>query len=97
MRIGIIGATGQVGGVMRTLLAERNFPADEVRFFASARSAGKTLPWNGGEIRVEDSATADFSGPVLVLVGEALAAELARQDQHSGGGEKWRARGDSNL
>ena len=42
--IGIVGATGQVGVAMRSILEERNFPADEVRFFASSRSAGKTLP-----------------------------------------------------
>ncbi|EFS64247.1 putative aspartate-semialdehyde dehydrogenase [Cutibacterium acnes HL063PA1] len=34
MKLGVFGATGQVGRVMRTLLAERHFPADEVRFFA---------------------------------------------------------------
>ena len=56
VRVGVVGATGQVGVVMRKLLAERNFPADEVRFFASARSAGKKLPWRGGEIVVEDAA-----------------------------------------
>ena len=44
LRIGVVGATGQVGAVMRRLLEERDFPADEVRFFASERSAGKTLP-----------------------------------------------------
>ena len=44
MRIGVFGATGQVGNVMRTLLFERNFPVDEIRYFASARSAGTTLP-----------------------------------------------------
>ena len=60
--IGVVGATGQVGTVMRQLLAERDFPADEVRFFASSRSAGKTLPWKGGEIVVEDAETADPSG-----------------------------------
>ena len=38
--IGVVGATGQVGQVMRTLLDERDFPATSVRFFASARSAG---------------------------------------------------------
>ncbi|CAA9301314.1 MAG: Aspartate-semialdehyde dehydrogenase, partial [uncultured Friedmanniella sp.] len=43
MRVGVFGATGQVGGVMRTLLAERGFPVTELRFFASARSAGRTL------------------------------------------------------
>ncbi len=47
MRVGVVGATGQVGGVMRRLLAEREFPVDEIRFFASARSAGTTLPWKG--------------------------------------------------
>src|SRR5690242_11622952 len=67
MRIGVFGATGQVGSVMRALLAERAFPVDEIRFFASARSAGMTLPWAGGEVTVEDSATADFSGLDIAL------------------------------
>lgn len=65
--IGVVGATGQVGGVMRALLEERNFPADQVRFFASPRSAGKTLPWRGGEIVVEDATTADPSGLDIAL------------------------------
>ncbi|HJR88852.1 MAG TPA: aspartate-semialdehyde dehydrogenase [Aeromicrobium sp.] len=67
MRIGVVGATGQVGAVMRKLLEERDFPADEVRFFASERSAGTTLPWKGGEIVVEDAATADPSGLDIAL------------------------------
>ncbi|HEX3207514.1 MAG TPA: aspartate-semialdehyde dehydrogenase, partial [Propionibacteriaceae bacterium] len=62
MRIGVFGATGQVGGVMRSLLEQRPFPIDKVRFFASARSAGRRLPWADGEIVVEDTATADFAG-----------------------------------
>ncbi|HEY5853417.1 MAG TPA: aspartate-semialdehyde dehydrogenase [Aldersonia sp.] len=66
-RVGVVGATGQVGAVMRTLLQERNFPADEVRFFASARSAGKTLPWRGGEVVVEDAETADPAGLDMAL------------------------------
>lgn len=52
---------------MRTLLAERGFPVEQIRFFASARSAGTTLPWDGGEIVVEDMASADFSGLDLAL------------------------------
>ena len=52
MDVGVFGATGQVGGVMRTLLKERNFPLDRVRFFASARSAGTTLPWGEQQITV---------------------------------------------
>ena len=50
LRVGVVGATGQVGAVMRRILAERDFPVAEIRFFASARSAGTTLPWDGGEI-----------------------------------------------
>ena len=45
--IGVVGATGQVGQVMRMLLEQRNFPADSVRFFASARSAGRKLSFRG--------------------------------------------------
>ena len=52
---------------MRTLLAERAFPADEVRFFASARSAGKKLEYRGEQIVVEDSETADPSGLDIAL------------------------------
>jgi aspartate-semialdehyde dehydrogenase len=67
MRVGIVGATGQVGGVMRAVLAERGFPVDELRLFASSRSAGRTLPWGDAEITVEDAATADFTGLDLAL------------------------------
>ncbi len=78
-RIGVVGATGQVGAVMRTLLAERNFPADEVRFFASPRSAGKKLPWGDGEIVVEDAATADPAGLDIALfsAGATMSREQA--------------------
>jgi aspartate-semialdehyde dehydrogenase len=62
LRVGIVGATGQVGRVVREILAERRFPLSELRFFASARSAGTTLPWADGQITVEDAATADPSG-----------------------------------
>ena len=67
MNVGVFGATGQVGGVMRRLLVERDFPIDRIRFFASARSAGRTLPFRGEEITVEDTAAADFSGLDLAL------------------------------
>jgi aspartate-semialdehyde dehydrogenase len=52
---------------MRTLLEERDFPLDEVRFFASARSAGTKIPFKGKDIEVEDTATADFSGLDIAL------------------------------
>jgi aspartate-semialdehyde dehydrogenase len=79
MRVGVVGATGQVGGVMRRLLAERSFPVDEIRFFASARSAGGTLQWQGVDIRIEDAAVADPSGLDVALfsAGGATSKELA--------------------
>lgn len=81
MRIGIVGATGQVGGVMRQVLAERDFPADEVRLFASARSAGRTLPCRGTDVTVEDAATADYSGLDIVLfsAGKGTSVQLAER------------------
>ncbi|CAN5503032.1 aspartate-semialdehyde dehydrogenase [soil metagenome] len=65
--IGVVGATGQVGQVMRTLLEDRDFPATSVRFFASSRSAGKKLSFRGQEIEVEDAETADPSGIDIAL------------------------------
>jgi len=62
LRVGIVGATGQVGAVMRRLLTERAFPVAQIRYFASTRSAGTTLPWRGEEVVVEDTATADPGG-----------------------------------
>jgi aspartate-semialdehyde dehydrogenase len=70
VNIGVVGATGQVGQVMRKLLEERDFPAfasADVRFFASARSQGKKLTFRGQEIEVEDAATADPSGLDIAL------------------------------
>ncbi len=52
---------------MRSILAQRNFPLDELRFFASSRSAGTKLPWLGGEITVEDAELADPSGLAVAL------------------------------
>ncbi|WP_037568868.1 aspartate-semialdehyde dehydrogenase [Phaeacidiphilus oryzae] len=84
MKVGIVGATGQVGGVMRRVLEERDFPVEQLRLFASARSAGRTLPWKGSEITVEDAAAADYSGLDIVLfsaggaTSKALAEKVAR-------------------
>lgn len=54
--VAVVGATGQVGRVMRAILEERSFPADKVRFFASSRSAGTTLEFRGEHVTVEDLA-----------------------------------------
>ncbi|MFD4522536.1 aspartate-semialdehyde dehydrogenase [Streptomyces sp. NPDC058470] len=81
MRVGIVGATGQVGTVMRRILVERDFPVDELRLFASARSAGSVLDG----VTVEDAATADYSGLDIVLfsaggaTSKALAEKVASQ------------------
>ncbi|MEU8922720.1 aspartate-semialdehyde dehydrogenase [Kitasatospora sp. NPDC048545] len=89
MKIGIVGATGQVGGVVREILAERAGredglgPVEQLRLFASARSAGRTLPWQGTEITVEDAATADYTGLDIVIfsaggsTSKALAPKAA--------------------
>src|SRR3954463_4012741 len=86
MRIGIVGATGQVGGVMRRILAERRFPVDQLRLFASARSAGRTLPWQSGEVTVEDAATADYRGLDVVLfsAGKGSSTEFAPRVAEAG-------------
>ncbi|MFS8583679.1 MAG: aspartate-semialdehyde dehydrogenase [Acidimicrobiia bacterium] len=79
MRVGVVGATGQVGGVMRDVLAARDVPVADIRFFASSRSAGRTLPWRDTEVVVEDAATADYTGLDIVLfsAGKATSLELA--------------------
>jgi aspartate-semialdehyde dehydrogenase len=78
LRVGIVGATGQVGGVVRQILAERNFPLAELRFFASARSAGSTLPWGDGEIVVEDAATADPTGLDIAIFSAGATTSRAQ-------------------
>jgi aspartate-semialdehyde dehydrogenase len=74
VRIGVIGATGQVGTIIRSVLVERAFPVDDVRFFASSRSVGRRLPWAGAEVDVEDADTADFAGIDLALMSTGAAA-----------------------
>jgi aspartate-semialdehyde dehydrogenase len=79
MSIGIVGATGQVGTVMRQILAERAFPVGQLRLFASARSAGRPIAWRDGEIVVEDAASADYRGLDIVLfsAGKETSKQLA--------------------
>ena len=67
MNVGIVGATGLVGEFMIASLAERNFPVQSLRLFASERSAGKRLRWKSTQILVEDAATADYAGLDVVF------------------------------
>jgi aspartate-semialdehyde dehydrogenase len=77
MRVGLFGATGQVGGVMLQILAERDFPVDELRLFSSARSAGRTLAWRDGEVTVEDADGASFAGLDIALFSAGATASRA--------------------
>ena len=84
--VAVVGATGQVGAVMRRLLDERDFPLESVRFFASARSAGTTLPWRGGEILVEDAATADLTGLDIALFSAGGSTSKALAPKYAAAG-----------
>lgn len=85
--VGIVGATGLVGGMMLDLLAERNFPLSKLRLFASARSAGSTIPFRGENITVEDASTADYSGLDIVFfsAGGSTSKALAPKVAAAGG------------
>ena len=86
LRVGVVGATGQVGTVMRALLDERDFPLAELRFFASARSAGSRLRWRDREITVEDADTADVSGLDIALFSAGAAASRVLAPRYAGAG-----------
>lgn len=79
--LAVVGATGQVGTVMRRLLAESAMPIESIRFFASARSAGRTLAWRDRDVVVEDAATADPSGVQIALfsAGGSTSREQAER------------------
>jgi aspartate-semialdehyde dehydrogenase len=75
--VGIYGATGQVGSVMRAVLETRRFPCSQLRLFASARSAGRQLDG----VTVEDVATADHRGVDVALfsMGASASREFAEK------------------
>ncbi|MGN6204980.1 aspartate-semialdehyde dehydrogenase [Humibacter sp.] len=75
--VGIVGATGQVGTVMRRILAERDFPVEKLRLFATSRSAGRTLEFKGEQIIVEDVETADPSGVDIALFSAGATGSRA--------------------
>jgi aspartate-semialdehyde dehydrogenase len=86
VRVGVVGATGQVGAVMRRLLEERDFPVAQIRYFASARSAGTTLPWRGEDVVVEDAATADPSGLDIALFSAGATTSRAQAPRFAAAG-----------
>lgn len=78
-QVGIVGATGLVGEMMRDILAERNFPLGGIRFFASPKSTGTKIAFQGKDVVVEDAATADYAGLDIVFfsAGGSTSLELA--------------------
>ena len=86
IRIGVVGATGQVGAVVRQLLEERDFPVAEIRYFASARSAGTTLPWKGEQITVEDASTADPTGLDVAIFSAGATTSKAQAPRFAAAG-----------
>jgi aspartate-semialdehyde dehydrogenase len=86
INIGVVGATGQVGTVVRRLLEERDFPVASIRFFASARSAGTALPWKGEQIVVEDAATADPTGLDVAIFSAGATTSKAQAPRFAAAG-----------
>lgn len=86
VNLAIVGATGQVGQVMREILAERDFPINSLRLFSSARSAGTEIDYRGQNIVVEDVATADYRGIDIALfsAGGAASREYAPKFAEAG-------------
>ncbi len=85
-RIGVVGATGQVGAVVRQILVDRDFPIDEIRFFASSRSAGSTLPFKGQDIVVEDAETADPTGLDIAIFSAGATLSKAQAPRFAAAG-----------
>lgn len=77
MRVGVVGATGAVGRRLLEILASRKFPVSELRAFASARSVGKELPWNGSIVRCQPLSHEGFNGVQIVFfdASDAVSAE----------------------
>ena len=86
LNVAVVGATGQVGKVMRRLLEERNFPVKSIRFFASARSAGSVLPYAGHDVVVEDVETADPTGIDVALFSAGATASKAQAPRFAAAG-----------
>ena len=86
VRLGIVGATGQVGQVVRELLETRKFPLAQLRLFASARSAGTQIEFDGRSITVEDAATADPAGLDIAIFSAGGATSKALAEKFAAAG-----------
>lgn len=86
LNIGIVGATGQVGQVMRGLLEQRRFPVKSIRYFATARSAGQVLSYLGHDVVVEDVALADPAGLDIALFSAGATGSRAQAPRFAAAG-----------
>jgi len=86
VHLGVVGATGQVGAVVRQLLVDRAFPIASIRFFASARSAGSTIDFDGTPITVEDASTADPSGLDIAIFSAGATTSKAQAPRFAAAG-----------
>jgi aspartate-semialdehyde dehydrogenase len=86
IRLGVVGATGQVGAVVRRLLVERDVPLAEIRFFASARSAGTTIDFKGEPITVENAETADPTGLDVAIFSAGATTSRAQAPRFAAAG-----------
>ncbi len=86
VRLGLVGATGQVGTVALRVLAERGFPVAELRLFASSRSAGSTLRWQGRDLVVEDASTADPAGLDIAIFSAGAATSRKQAPRFAAAG-----------
>jgi aspartate-semialdehyde dehydrogenase len=86
LNVGVVGATGQVGKVMRRLLEERGFPVKSIRYFATARSAGQVLPYLDHDVTVEDVELADPAGLDIALFSAGATASRAQAPRFAAAG-----------
>ncbi|MGV1008509.1 MAG: aspartate-semialdehyde dehydrogenase [Dermatophilaceae bacterium] len=86
INVGVVGATGQVGGVVLRVLAERGFPVADLRLFASVRSAGRVVSWQDRRITVEDAATADPTGLDVAIFSAGAATSRAQAPRFAAAG-----------
>jgi len=86
VNIGVVGATGQVGVAMRQILLERKFPVDQIRFFASSRSAGRVLPFGDREVIVESAETTDPGGLDIALFSAGASTSRAQAPRFAAAG-----------
>ncbi|WP_404434036.1 aspartate-semialdehyde dehydrogenase [Microbacterium lacus] len=86
LSVAVVGATGQVGTVMREILAERAFPIRELRLFGTSRSAGTAIEFAGETVIVEDIETADPADVDIALFSAGATGSRAHAPRFAAAG-----------